>query len=157
MTIPPHREALVSRLEQELTAFALVRDISAQDAAGACVLHNWTIIHKPNVHIEICGVTSAMSGEKPSLLVTGRVVHIDIAEKVVVTTTGLYRLGRRPSSDSCSEKRASVDAELSRVKEILAEYREDLMTVRRYLSEMMSVDCETETANDTRPLRRALH
>lgn len=156
MAVSPPREALVSRLEQELTAFARVRDISEADYAGALDLADWTIVHKPNVIIEMCGVVSGAGASVPSLTLTGRVLHVDIAQRIVVAECGLYRLGRRQAHDS-GATRPSVDHELGQLQGILTEYREDLLTVRRYLSEMMSVP-ELAAADSTmQPLRRALH
>ena len=157
MTVPPHRDALVSRLQQELTTFALVREVSSQDAAKARVLHNWTFVHKPNVHVEVCGTAGQHVGHCDDFVITGRVVQVDIDEKVVVTTTGLYRLEQRPASDRAARDRFSIKAELYKVKEMLDEYREDLKTVRRYLSEMMSEDSIPGEGESLRALKHALH
>lgn len=157
MTVPPHRDALVSRLQQELTTFSLVRDVSSQDAAAAHVLHNWTFIHKPNVNIEVCGTASQHIAVDDQLMMTGRVVHVDIEEKVVVTTTGLYRLAHRPASDGAARDRCSIKAELERVRSTLEEYREDLKTVSRYLTEMMAVDCANADSEQISSLKHALH
>lgn len=157
MTVPPLRDALVSRLQQELTTFSLVRDVSSQDVVSARVLHNWTFVHKPNVHIEVCGTPSQYIAAHDELMMTGRVVHVDIEEKVVVTTTGLYRLADRPSSDGAARDRCSVKSELGKIHSILEEYREDLKTVSRYLSEMMSVECANTATATIEPLKHALH
>ncbi|NVO27975.1 hypothetical protein HJ526_11125 [Donghicola sp. C2-DW-16] len=155
MAVSPPREALVSRLEQELTAFAKVRDLSEADYAEATDLADWTIVHKPNVIIQMCGMVSAEGAARPSLTMTGRVLHVDIVQRIVVTSCGLYRLGQRQDRD-CGAAPLSVQQELLNLQGVLTEYREDLLTVRRYLSEMMSV---TDISGDTtmQPLRRALH
>ena len=157
MTVPPHRDALVSRLQQELTTFSLVQDVSSQDAAAARVLYNWTFVHSPNVNIEVCGTTSQHIGAHDELLLTGRVVHVDVEERVIVTTSGLYRLAHRPASDAPMRDRNSIKTELAKVHETLEEYREDLKTVSRYLTEMMSVESPNGSGEALRPLKHALH
>lgn len=138
MGAPAKLEPLVARLHREMKAFLLVRDIGPEDINNAPELSHWSCIYYSSTHIEICGVIGSGSHIGAKVIMTGRVVQVNPDAHVVVTTSGLYKLGVRQISDKqrITGRATSQLAELKALKAKLEDYHQDLRVASRYMAEL---------------------
>ena len=137
------QRSLVSRLQDELKLFTCDAHVSQENLENAQNLYGWSFLFNPNTNIEILGSLFSKNTRENPEIVSGRILQVDPHRRLIMTTTGLYRLKNKQLCDmqrACTETKE--DLELEAVHEKIERYRRDLDVAFRYISELSDETCD---------------